>query len=65
MTYYLHHPKSGGKAGKGRNKTSTVQVRKDNMIVKQFRYSLAMPIHKTYAITRAEEFIKQQMKGSK
>lgn len=59
MTYQLHFPKSGGKAGKWRNKTSTVQVRKDSIIVKQFRYKLAAPILKTYAIARAMEFIRQ------
>lgn len=29
---------SGGKAGKGRNKTSTVQVLCDNILVKSFRF---------------------------
>lgn len=36
----LHQPQSGGKAGKGRNKTSTIQVRDDFGIVKQFRYDV-------------------------
>lgn len=31
---------TGGKAGKGHNKTSTIQVVKDNLIVKQFRYRI-------------------------
>jgi len=31
---------TGGKAGKGYNKTSTIQVVKDDCIVKQFRYTV-------------------------
>lgn len=38
--YEIHVPTSGGKAGKGRNATSTVQLRKDNCIVKQFRFRM-------------------------
>ncbi len=30
---------SGGKAGKGRNKTSSVQVRKNHCVVKVYRYT--------------------------
>lgn len=33
-------PTSGGKAGKGHNKTSTVQVMDGNMLVKQFRFKV-------------------------
>jgi hypothetical protein len=36
--FELHVPTSGGKAGAGRNLTSNVQVRKNCMIVKQFRF---------------------------
>lgn len=36
--YQFYVPTTGGKAGKGRNKTGTVQVRKDGFIKKQFRF---------------------------
>jgi hypothetical protein len=35
--FELHQPTSGGKAGTDRNVTTSVQVRRDNMIVKQIR----------------------------
>ena len=40
--YSRHLPTSGGKAGKGRNKTSTVQIRTldGSQIVKSIRYSV-------------------------
>lgn len=58
--YEIHVPSSGGKAGKGRNKTSTIQVRKDNLIVKQFRFVVGNVESKKKAITAA----KQHAKGS-
>lgn len=39
--YELHQPESGGKAGYGKNVTSAIQVRKDNCIVKRFRYRIS------------------------
>ena len=38
MSYKIHIPISGGKAGKGLNKTSSLQVRMDGCILKQFRF---------------------------
>ena len=38
--YQIHRPTSGGKAGKGRNHTSTLQVRDGGQILKQFRYNV-------------------------
>lgn len=42
---------TGGKAGKGLGKTSTIQVRRHDYIVKQFRYKV--PDGKQAAINRA------------
>lgn len=39
--YHLYLPTSGGKAGKGANVTSTIQVVKDGLLVKQIRFKLA------------------------
>lgn len=35
--YNIHVPRSGGKAGKGYNLTTTIQVRRDGLIVKSFK----------------------------
>ena len=48
-------PTSGGKAGKGCNKTSSLQVRKDNMIVKQFRFTVNDPVSRKKAMDKARE----------
>lgn len=55
--YKIRLPTSGGKAGKGRNRTSTVQVLKDGCLKAQFRflvddinsYHLAMQKAKDFA----------------
>jgi hypothetical protein len=36
--FSAHLPLSGGKAGKGHQKTGAIQVRRENLIVKQFRF---------------------------
>ncbi len=48
---------TGGKAGRGRNKTSTVQVFCGSCIVKQFRFS--MIDHESYkaAMMKAKHYI--------
>ena len=59
MSYSIHIPISGGKAGKGLNKTGSVQVRKDGFILKQFRYRVG-DFDARYAARRsAAEFINQ------
>jgi hypothetical protein len=47
---------TGGKAGKGHNKTSTVQVIKDGCLVKQFRYTVDNPASFMEASRKAIEF---------
>lgn len=39
--FSVYMPTSGGKAGTGHNRTSTIQVRRDNMVVKQIRFNMA------------------------
>lgn len=39
--YSFYLPQSGGKAGKGCNKTSSIQVFKDGWIRRHFRFALA------------------------
>jgi hypothetical protein len=48
-------PESGGKAGKGRNITGSVQVRRFNSIVKQFRFKTDAGA--AQAIEKAKRFI--------
>lgn len=52
---------TGGKAGKGHNKTSTVQVFQDSMIVKQFRFLTNDPESLKRATEKAKTFV--QSKG--
>ena len=54
--YECHLPTSGGKAGKGHQKTSTIQVRKDNRIVKQFRFTIDDNESRKAAVAKAKEF---------
>jgi hypothetical protein len=48
---------TGGKAGKGRNKTSTVQVLKDDMLVKAVRFKVDSAESWTKARTKAKAWI--------
>jgi hypothetical protein len=54
--YEFHVPTSGGKAGKGCNRTSTIQLRMGNRIIKQFRFTLDDPASRTKAIRKAKAF---------
>jgi len=54
--YEFHLPTSGGKAGKGHQKTSTIQVRKANCIVKQFRFYVDDTESMKVAVGKAKEF---------
>jgi hypothetical protein len=54
--YELHLPMSGGKAGKGYQKTSSIQVRRNNVIVKQFRFKVD-GLSTQAAFKKAKDFI--------
>ena len=54
--YTIYLPGSGGKAGAGKNITSSVQVRRDNCIVKQYRYIVGIRESSDCAIDRAEGY---------
>jgi hypothetical protein len=52
---------SGGKAGRGLNKTSTIQIRDEiNCIVKQFQYVVNDSESERKAFRRAKKYIKQK-----
>ena len=60
--YLLTNPKpTGGKAGKGRNKTSTVQIRETLkngfLVIKSIRYNVNEPVSKINAISKAKKYI--------
>lgn len=61
--YEIHIPISGGKAGRGGNVTSSIQVRLNHQIIRSFRFNLFGGSHER-AIRRAKEFILNQQKGS-
>lgn len=55
--YVARLPETGGKAGKGQNKTSSLQVLKDNLIVKQFRFTMNNPESWKAAVAKANQFM--------
>jgi hypothetical protein len=55
--YEFHVPTSGGKAGKGHQKTSTIQVRAGSVIVKQFRFVVADQGSRDRAIRKAKDYV--------
>ena len=55
--YEVHLPTSGGKAGKGKAKSGSIQVRRDSCIVKQFRFRWADKASRLNAIRAARKFM--------
>lgn len=60
--FEFHVPTSGGKAGKGRHTTSTIQIRRGNQIVKQIRFTLSSPESRTAAVLKAKEYVNEASK---
>jgi hypothetical protein len=58
--YTVHLPTSGGKAGKGRNKTSAIQVRKDGCVVRQFRFNTDDRASYRLAMQRANAYVENR-----
>ncbi len=58
--FEIHLPDSGGKAGKGHNVTSTIQVRTGSCIVKQFRFEMASRESRLAAIAKARAWAEAQ-----
>lgn len=55
--YEARVPTTGGKAGKGRAQTGTIQVLKDGVIVKQFRFVWADENSRVRAARQARHFM--------
>lgn len=55
-------PTSGGKAGTGHQKTSTIQVRKGPFIIKQFRFVMGDQASQSAAIQKAKAFAAEKPK---
>lgn len=55
--YDIHVPTSGGKAGKGRNKTTSLQIRRGNAIAKQFTFVLADEASRSKVTAKAKKWI--------
>jgi hypothetical protein len=51
---------SGGKAGVGRNKTASLQVWKDDFIVKRYRYATGNPAALEKAKEKARQFARRK-----
>ena len=68
MLFIKQANKTGGKAGKGLNKTSTLQIWDDSIalngivLVKQFRYVVSDLSSRKSALRKAQNFV-QQRKG--
>ena len=63
--YTIHFPTSGGKAGRGRNVTSTVQLRTDDCNVKQIRYTVDQPDDFNRALAKAKTYVDAHPLGLK
>lgn len=55
----FHIPTSGGKAGKGKAITGSIQVRRGNRIVKQFRFRWMEKASRSAAIAKAKSFAQE------
>ena len=58
--YEFFLPQSGGKAGFGHNRTSTIQVRRDNCVVKQIRFTVDSKESRSKAVVAAKIWAFQQ-----
>jgi hypothetical protein len=58
--FEVHIPTSGGKAGKGCNKTSTIQLRRKSSIAKQFSFVVADSASRTEAVAKARKWADEQ-----
>lgn len=58
MTTYWRIPTSGGKAGKGHNKTSGVQVLRDGLLIKNFRFTVGDDESRDNALLKAIKLVK-------
>jgi hypothetical protein len=56
----LHLPTTGGKAGRGQNKTSTFQLRRGSQIVKQFRFTVGDAASRRVAYEKIKHFIRNE-----
>lgn len=54
--YEMLLPTSGGKAGKGNQVTSSIQVRSGNAIKANFRFRLDNPASRSRAIQKAKDY---------
>ena len=63
--FEFHVPTSGGKAGYGCNKTSTVQVRKGGYLLKQFRFEMASRDSRLAAMRKARAYAKDAQKAGR
>lgn len=59
--YEFHLPTSGGKAGTGFQKTSTIQIRKGGIIIKQIRFVIGDPAKRREAVAKAKDFVNAQV----
>ncbi len=58
--YQIYLPTSGGKAGKNKQKTSSIQIRKGGLILKQYRFDVNSDESRRSAVAKAKKFIAEQ-----
>lgn len=60
--YEITLPMSGGKAGKGKQKTSSIQVRVNGFLIHQTRFRVDNPAARKSALERAKLFLDARIK---
>lgn len=70
LIYFTDSNDRGGKAGRGKNKTATIQVCErirvgHHFLLKQFRYTTGLIDSKEMAISKARKFIADKLASQK
>ena len=56
----IHVPTSGGKAGKGKAKTAGLQIRRNGVVLKTFRFNPLLSDERRAALRKARLFIDER-----
>ncbi len=62
--YEIHMPTSGGKAGKGKALTCSLQVRRDGIILKQFKFMVDDLESRKAAAQKAKDFMLEHARAN-
>jgi len=62
--YWLESSDRGGKAGRGHNKTKTIQVYEGSCIIRQFKFRVGNVQSRAEAVLKAMEYIRNLKGGN-